>query len=131
MSYHNRSKLQQGGGFTLLEVLVALIILGLATVFLSTTISESLFRASKVDDDDRATTLADSLLDQLGLDVPVQPGITSGLAGNLVWRLLVEPYPNPTNPVQLDLVNLTILTKSNHLIGHWTTLRVAARATEQ
>jgi general secretion pathway protein I len=116
-------------GFTLLEVLVALVILGLTLAYLSATVSDSLIRAERIDDDDRAIVLADATLARLGNDIPLRLGITQGVADGLNWRLVVAPEPSGPTSVPLDIVDFTVSTRSNRIIGRWRTLRVAAQTT--
>lgn len=73
-------------GFTFLEVLVALVALGLALGMLTGTISDSVARAGRVASDEHAVVLADSLLAGLGRDMPLRPGVTGGRKDSLVWR---------------------------------------------
>ena len=114
-------------GFTLLEVLVALVILGLALMFLNSTVSNSLLRADRIEDEDRAVTLADNVLASLGRDLPLRTGTFEGKEGNLTWRLVVSPEMGQSTVIPLDQVDLIIASSSHRLIGHWQTLRVAAQ----
>lgn len=111
-------------GFTLLEVLVALVILGLAVAMLHGAVSDSLMRAERISDQDRAIVVADSLLAQAGYDLPLHPGVAQGLQDDLPWALAVTPAPNAGTSIQLVAVDLCVFTASNRLIGEWRTLRV-------
>jgi prepilin-type N-terminal cleavage/methylation domain-containing protein len=114
-----------GAGFTLLEVLVALVILGLALAFLTGTISDSLGRAERTEREDRAAILADGILARLGRDLPLQTGIRLGRDGELFWRLVITPVTPVDAEFPLDRIDLTIFTPTARLIGHWESLRVA------
>ncbi|MHB1303873.1 MAG: prepilin-type N-terminal cleavage/methylation domain-containing protein [Acidiphilium sp.] len=114
-------------GFTLLEVLVALVILGLALGMVSGVISDSLARAERVATDEHAVVLADSLLAGLGRDMPLRPGVRGGRKDGLVWRLSVMPNPGPRTALPLDRVELSIATRAGHIVGRWRTLRIAPR----
>jgi type II secretion system protein I len=106
-------------GFTLLEMLVATVIMGIAVVGLLSNISTSLQHAGRLADYDRAALIAQRKMDELLLntglpkDVPVEgkfdPAAT-GLDGG--WRARVTTFeapPNagPTTPV-LERLQLEI-----------------------
>lgn len=113
-------------GFTLLEVLVALVVLGLALAMLTSSITDSLARVERIETENQAATLADGVLAQLGQGIPLRNGITQGQAQNLTWTLSVAPLPGGSKIVPLDQVDLTIENAGNKkTIGHWQTLRVA------
>lgn len=88
-------------GFTLLEMLVATLILGVAVAGLLSNISASLRTASKVADYDRAALAAKRKMDELLSDSrlgrfaavsgPLDPSM--GLEGG--WRARVEPFEAP------------------------------------
>jgi prepilin-type N-terminal cleavage/methylation domain-containing protein len=89
------------GGFTLLEVLVATVILGVAITGLLSSLSTSLRTASRITDIDRAATLARRKMDEILVDrnfprgstvegVWDRPGeVTGG------WRARVTQYEAP------------------------------------
>lgn len=112
-------------GFTLLEVMVALVILGLAVAMLSGSVFDSLARAARIKTQNQAATLADSILGRLGEDIPLRTGTIQGQDENLAWTLTVAPWPGGSNIVPLDRVDLTIQESGAKMIGHWQTLRVA------
>ena len=127
-SLGNRSQLCSGSpsvGFTLLEVLVALVILGVTLAFLTGTISDSLGRAERTEREDRAAILADGILARLGRDVMLQTGISTGREGELSWRLVVSPVVPSDAAFPLDRIDLTITGPNARPIGHWVSLRVA------
>jgi len=87
-------------GFTLLEVLVATAIAGIAIAGLIGSISNTANNAHKLTDRDRATLLAKSKMDELLVDprllrnVPLEgtfdPASTGGFEGG--WRAVVTPF---------------------------------------
>ena len=80
-------------GFTLLEVIVALAILALAMGPLMSAISDGLRHTGDAERVAEASSLAQSLLAEVGVTRPIQPGQTAGeLANGFRWRLIVEPY---------------------------------------
>jgi general secretion pathway protein I len=93
-------------GFTLLEVMVATTIMGLAVVGLLSGISQSLHNADRVTEYDRAALLARSRMDELLLDYQAPKNtILSGefprpVAGGKEggWRAKITPFDMPPRP---------------------------------
>ena len=92
-------------GFTLLEVLVATLIMAVAVTGLLSAISTSLRSASRLTDYDRATLLARQKMDELliakGLpklttfDGAWEREVTGGV--NMGWRAKLAPFEMPPN----------------------------------
>ena len=103
---------QDRRGFTLLEVLVALAILGLAVVTIIQLFSQGLRMLKLSGDHQRAVLLAD----QKTRDVePEAEGIESGQEGEFTWERRVAPYPVPEDltvpgvtPVQVFRVSVRV-----------------------
>lgn len=112
-------------GFTLLEVLVALAVLGLALVTICGAISDSLLRTERVAQDEQATALANALLARIGYDLPLRIGLTDGEDGGLTWRMTVNPVKEKASEINVDEVTLTVQNKAGKPLGHWQALRVA------
>jgi general secretion pathway protein I len=107
-------------GFTLLEVMVATLIMGVAVVGLMSGISQSLHNADRVTDYDRAALLARSKMDDLLLNYRLprftvlagdfDPVSLGGRQGG--WRATVTPFESQPNPVpgteMLERVQLEI-----------------------
>jgi type II secretion system protein I len=107
-------------GFTLLEMLVAALIMGIAVVGLMSAITTSVRNASRVTTRDRAVLLARSKMGELLLDshFPVEtlvqgsfdPSLTGGVQGG--WRAKMRRFEMPPNPVPgnqvLDRMELEI-----------------------
>jgi general secretion pathway protein I len=98
-------------GFTLLEMLVATAIMGIAVVGLLSNISTSLQHAGRLTDYDRATLVAQRKMDELLLDARLprdsviegrfNPG-TTGMNGGWRARLAIfeaPPDPAPGTPI--------------------------------
>jgi general secretion pathway protein I len=91
------------GGFTLLEMMVATVIMGIAVVGLLSGISTSLRNAAGLTDHDRAVLLARTKLDELLLDRKFPKGtlvegkfdeaIEGGVEGG--WRARLVPFDVP------------------------------------
>ncbi|HBY58432.1 MAG TPA: hypothetical protein DEH78_01335 [Solibacterales bacterium] len=109
-------------GFTLLEVLVATLIMAIAITALLSNLSTSLRNAGRLTDVDRASLLARRKMDELlvtarlprGMEFggALEPG--HGIAG--AWRARVTPFEAPPNVMPgmsvLDRIELQILWKS-------------------
>jgi type II secretion system protein I len=92
-------------GFTLLEVLVATVIMGLAVAGLIAGLSQSAKNASRLTDYDRAAMLARTRMNDLLLDVnlpfdgSVEGTIAADQSGGLPsgWRASLRPFDVPPN----------------------------------
>lgn len=75
-------------GFTMIEVLVALMVLALAIGALLPRMSLAALAAGKAERREQAVLLAESLLARMGADLDVPPGgEVSGREGGFDWRL--------------------------------------------
>jgi general secretion pathway protein I len=80
-------------GFSLLEVVVALAILGLALGVLLEIFGSGLNGAELTSRYAQAATIAESRLASVGADVPLQPGDTGGSENDAFrWTLSIKPY---------------------------------------
>ena len=107
-------------GFTLLEVLVATLIMAIAVTGLLSSLSTSLRNAARLTDYDRAALLARQKMDELLLatNAPVSAPFAGTwgpeISGDtpMGWRALITPYetPNgaPPNTTMLERVQLEI-----------------------
>ncbi|HEY3743266.1 MAG TPA: prepilin-type N-terminal cleavage/methylation domain-containing protein [Bryobacteraceae bacterium] len=107
-------------GFTLLEVLVATTIMGLAVVGLVSLLSGTLRNAARLTDYDRATILAKRKMDELLVErliprfVPVQGVWNEQATGSIpvAWKAMVRPFDVPPGfgpgTAVLDRVELTV-----------------------
>ncbi len=111
---------QSERGFTLLEVLVATTLMGIAVVGLIATLETSVRNATRLTDYDRAALVARSQMDSLLLDptLPklaviqqaIEPVLLGGRTGG--WRARVTPFDRQPNSapdsVQLERIELEI-----------------------
>jgi general secretion pathway protein I len=80
-------------GYSLIEVLVAFMILALALTVLLRIFSGGLRNVSVSSDYATATLIAESRLAAAGIDVPLAPGETSGTEGErFEWTVSVQDY---------------------------------------
>ena len=92
-------------GFTLLEVIVAVVIAALCLAALSQVFATGVRAASTSSDYMRAMTLAQSLLAGVGVEKATSDGSESGTSsdGRLTWTVTISPEPtdeaeNPLKP---------------------------------
>lgn len=80
-------------GFTLIEAIVTLAILALALSTLVSVLSDGFRRAGQAEVVAQANLHARSLLDKVGAEIPLTPGLTTGqLANGSHWQLHIEPF---------------------------------------
>lgn len=109
-------------GFSLLEVLVAFVVLSLTLAVIMRIFSQGMSSVSESEQHARAVMLAESKLALLGVDIPLEEGETSGdSADKLHWRIRLaaydpdklkaikegQPQPQPL-PVQLLQVEVEV-----------------------
>jgi general secretion pathway protein I len=92
-------------GFTLLEVLVSFVLLAAASALLLGMLSGGLRQVSRARAETEASLLAQSTLDQLGVLLPVEPGVSEGSypGGRYRYRMEITPADDPA-PVPADPV---------------------------
>ncbi len=92
-------------GFTLLEVLVATVIMGVAVTALIVGLSQSVKNATRLADYDRAVMLARTKMSELLLDVnlPFDGSLDGGFAPDQAggvssgWKAVLKPFDVPPN----------------------------------
>jgi len=83
-------------GFTLVEVLVAFVILALSATVIMNILSSGTRSADRTHDQREALIIARSTLDRVGAELPLATGETSGETdGGYRWRLSILPYQEP------------------------------------
>ena len=85
------------GGFTLLEVIVATALMGIAVVGLMSLVSQSLGNAARVRQYDRAAMLARTQMDALLTmkPLPIERPMGGDFDATSGWEALVEPWEVP------------------------------------
>lgn len=86
-------------GFTLIEVLVAVAILGISLALLLSGFSTSLERMRQTRAETLALALAQSLLDRIGPEIPLERGKKKGTSkdGEQRWYIDIEDYGSPAD----------------------------------
>ncbi len=126
-------------GFTLLEVLVATTVMGVAVVTLMSALSTSVRNAARLTDSDRAALLARARMDALladptlpdlaDLEAPIDAAALGGARGG--WRARISPFESgPNGRPGLDRVQLEIWWMSGRERRSFP-LEAFRRATEQ
>lgn len=98
-------------GFSLIEVLFALALIGLALGTAATLLSNGLLAARTSDDVATALALAEEKLASAGVSEPLRPGASTGTFGRFTWSVAIAPYTDTaidTPRVQLYRVETRI-----------------------
>ena len=100
-------------GFSLLEVLVAFVILSLVATALFRLFSGALNNASAADDYSRAVLVAESTLAEAAATQPLRESTQSGTAddGRIEWTTRIAPYSPPDVSPDLERVAETMPTR--------------------
>jgi prepilin-type N-terminal cleavage/methylation domain-containing protein len=77
------------GGFTLIEMLFALMVIGLAMAAAATMFRTGLIGNETAASIDEALRIGQAKLDESGADLPLRPGISSGKFGRFAWQLAI------------------------------------------
>jgi len=103
--------MKQEQGYSLIEVIVAFAVLALALGVLLGTLSGGVRQVRESADAGRAALHAQSLLETLGVDVPLLPGHSEGAfeQGRYRWQLDIAPYLDPLFPVPVDASSAQLL----------------------
>jgi general secretion pathway protein I len=97
-------------GFTLIEVLVAVAIAGIALASLSAAVRTGLGNAKAAEQYNDATHRAQSRLDMVGSAIPLTPGEQSGDdGGGFAWRVRISPPQTHTAPPRANTPPLPAL----------------------
>ena len=102
----------RSAGFTLLEALIAIVILALSLSALLQLYSTGLRGVANIDDHLRARLLAQSVMAEMSYDRRLRPGRLQGRADQFAWTLSVTPFddgqPAPQQPGPWTLHRLAL-----------------------
>lgn len=99
-------------GFSLIEVMIAFVLLAVALGILVAILGGGLAQVRQADQATGATLLAESLLAEVGVLTPIEPGIRQGESadGRYRWTLEVvevpDPAPLPEDTLALEPIEL-------------------------
>ena len=84
---------QSSGGFTLLEVMLAFVIFALSFAAVLEIMAGSIRGVRRASDDTQTALLAQSIMDQVGLEIPLEEGGFSGIEmDRFQWQLDIYPH---------------------------------------
>ncbi|MDR1529782.1 MAG: prepilin-type N-terminal cleavage/methylation domain-containing protein [Burkholderiales bacterium] len=97
-------------GFTLLEVLVAFVVLAALGTVLFRALGTALNSIDTADSWGRAVEVAQNQLARASMEQPLKAGTTNGKDGDVQWQIVIEPYaPPPELGESLGVMNLETL----------------------
>lgn len=97
------SRQAETAGFTLIEVVVALVILTVALGALMQLFQSGMRTSSVAEERVLATLLAQSRLAALGVETPLEPGELEGeIDDRFRWSAIIEPYQDDQMPADED-----------------------------
>lgn len=86
---------REEAGFTLVETLVALVVMIAAATMLYRGLSGGLRVSNAADGADLALLIAQQRLAAAGVETPLQAGRQEGAEGNVLWQVDLRPYITP------------------------------------
>lgn len=87
---------EKAKGFTLIELVVAITILAVSAGVFLDVFSTGLSQSHKANLIGRATGVAESILEQVGRNIPLTNGETKGRTDGLIWQLSIRPFLDNT-----------------------------------
>jgi general secretion pathway protein I len=101
----------RGGGFTLLELLLAFVVFSLSFATVLEILTGSMRNTVRARHYSEAALTAQSLMDQVGLDFPLESGfVVAGEAGEYQWDISIQEYDGGENAHSMALAELTGIT---------------------
>ena len=97
------------GGFTLLELLLAFVVFALSFTTVLEILSGSMRNTVRARHNSEAALTAQSLMDQVGLEIPLENGYSAnGESGEYAWELEIFDYANTGENIHsVELAGLT------------------------
>jgi general secretion pathway protein I len=127
------SSARRASGFSLVEVLFALAVAGLALGATASAFRNGLMGHAAAGDVDTALALAQEKLAGAGISEKLQPGETRGAFGRFRWQLDIAPYRDPDGdaaaaPLRLYRVEAAVTWRDGGRERHFalSTLRLGA-----
>ena len=95
----SRQPRRRTGGFTLLEVMLAFVIFALSFATVLEIMAGSMRSVARANDDTEVALLAQTLMDQVGTEIPVEEGAYSGTSMDRYnWNLGITLYDSSEQP---------------------------------
>ena len=100
---------QGSAGFTLIEVLLAFVVFALSFTVVLEILSGSMRNTVRAKEYTEAAMIAQSLMDDVGLDIPLEAGAGgNGEVGDYQWQIEISPFAGvPGNSRTTELAELT------------------------
>lgn len=100
---------RRSAGFTLLEVLLAFVVFALSFAVVLEILSGSMRSTARAKEYTEVALIAQSVMDQVGLDIPLEAGFRlGGETGAYRWDLNIEPFQgNDASANSVELAELT------------------------
>lgn len=112
---------RDASGFTLIEVLVALVVLAMTFSFGYDALSGALGWTAHSQNTQKALTIAESMLQRVGNDIVLQDGSLAGRTSDgFSWQIETTPYGNASNASAGPLVGHQV-----EIVVSWTEQRNA------
>lgn len=114
-------------GFTLIEVLVAFVIIASVFAVVLELLSSGLLLGARSNDQRLAVLVAKSTLDRVGADIPLQAGESSGQTQTgLPWTVSIAPYQESGLPESVaHPYKVTVVVGRSQRAVRLTTLRLS------
>jgi prepilin-type N-terminal cleavage/methylation domain-containing protein len=94
-------------GFTLVEVLVAIVVLGVVAAALHANVAAGSAGLRRAAMERAAVAVAQARLEAAGIAVPLTEGSTSGEESGLAWRMTISPWQPPASAVTPRLPSIS------------------------
>lgn len=88
-----RTSRNRRAGFTLIEVLVAFVVMGLVLAVLYRGFAMAFDALGRLDSAERRVAVAENRLAELGVIIPLAPGRYDGVEAEHAWEVTVTPLP--------------------------------------
>jgi len=99
----------RNAGFTLLEVLLAFVVFAISFAVVLEILTGSMRNTARAREYTETALIAQTIMDQLGLDIPLESGTSaSGEGGDYTWQLEIHPFTGGGGTERsLELAELT------------------------
>ena len=95
-------------GYVLVDALVGLVIATISICTFSVALHDALVRSRSSDYYEHAALVAESVMSNLGGQIPIRAGVTSGIVDGMNWTLTISPIEPASGSVMLNNVDLEV-----------------------
>lgn len=112
--WHSRSQ----DGFTLIEIIVAFTILAVMLTALLQGFSRGMDGIAAADERSRLIAAAQNRLEEVGVLIPLAPGVEAGRADDIDWEVVIDALPavappDLADPPPYDLLSVTVTVRND------------------